>query len=569
MDQDRRKIITVIGSGGKTTVIYKEAARLRGLGKKVLVTTTTHMRCEEEYMCLTGRPEDICGLLQAEGYCIAGIPAGKTAAGSRSALETKGGNSISGQPENKDESEDKDGGSREASGEEKKGEKFGPLPRDVYVRVCEAADVVLVEGDGSRGLPVKYPGAHEPVIPENTTEIWLVTGMWALGQPLGEVTHRKESAMACLSQKLQQEITLDTRLTLTHMSILLEEGYLKPLAAGYPQIPVRIVPGQADSLYRKAAGAMLAAGFASAMRERETTAKAIPEQETETALASPQKAKMPLDPKWFLESPHLVICGAGHVAAALYRLALVLEYRITILDDRQEFASVDRFPGAEEVAVVDYDHIEAYLPREKGCYYAVLTRGHAGDKECVEAILRKPEGYGYLGMIGSRKKVEKTFMDLREEGFSEEQLADIHAPIGIPLGGQTPAEIAVSIAAQLVQVRNENTGGSFAVLPQKLRMLGEQEELCGGLAVIVRKSGSAPRGEGSMMFWQPSGEVTGTIGGGNLERQVIRELEALWKAVSGWGVYRKSYDVSPSDQDGLDMQCGGRVEVLLVLMDYR
>ena len=112
--------------------------------------------------------------------------------------------------------------------------KMKSLPKSVYEQVCAYADIVLVEADGSKGMPVKYPADHEPVIPDNVTEIHIVMGLRAIGHPIKDVCHRKELVVKCL------EVTEDTLLTMEHLQKLTEEGYINPLRKTYPKVSLKI-----------------------------------------------------------------------------------------------------------------------------------------------------------------------------------------------------------------------------------------------------------------------------------------------------------------------------------------
>ena len=240
----------------------------------------------------------------------------------------------------------------------------------------------------------------------------------------------------------------------------------------------------------------------------------------------------------------LILCGGGHVSLELAHIAGRLDFELHVLDDRPEFASPERFPTAK---LYCGDFISALdgLDRREDDYFAVLTRGHAYDTQCVERILRRP--FAYLGMIGSRGKAARARQTLLDMGFSPGQLDRLHAPIGLPLGGQTPAEIAVSIAAQLVQTRARR-GGSAAEAPAGPGML----------LTITAKEGSAPRGVGTCMLVAPDGTCTGTIGGGAMEfRARQRALELLAAGTERW---REVFDLS-ADAAELGMVCGGRVTV--------
>ena len=147
----------------------------------------------------------------------------------------------------------------------------------------------------------------------------------------------------------------------------------------------------------------------------------------------------------------LILCGGGHVSLELAHVASRLEFEVIVIDDRVEFANVARFPMAAQVICAPFLEALEALGSRADDYYAILTRGHAFDRECLEHVLRGK--YAYVGMIGSRTKVAAVRQALEGAGFSREILDIVHAPIGLPIGGQTPAEVAVSVAAQLIQHR--------------------------------------------------------------------------------------------------------------------
>lgn len=149
-------------------------------------------------------------------------------------------------------------------------------------------------------------------------------------------------------------------------------------------------------------------------------------------------------------APRLVILGAGHVAWHLARVATEVGFRIQVVDDRQKFANVDRFPGADVVVAP----IPAWLDQADipaSAYAVIVTRGHRHDLDALRALVTRD--LRYLGLIGSRAKVARLVEALRVEGLPPEHLARLHAPIGLDIGAVTPAEIAVAIVAELVAVR--------------------------------------------------------------------------------------------------------------------
>ena len=239
----------------------------------------------------------------------------------------------------------------------------------------------------------------------------------------------------------------------------------------------------------------------------------------------------------------LILCGGGHVSLELAHIAHRLDFEVTVIDDRREFANQERFPMAAQVLALPFPEALKRLGSRQDDFYCVLTRSHSFDRDCLAQILTGD--FAYVGMIGSRRKVAATMEALDAQGFPPEKLAAVHAPIGLLLGGQTPAEVAVEIAAQLVQER-ARLGPALTPPPERP----------GVLCVITRKSGSAPRGEGTWMLVAPDGQTVGTIGGGTTEHQAIRDALALWR--SGEAQAEKTYDLT-----GLDpaMICGGKITV--------
>lgn len=239
----------------------------------------------------------------------------------------------------------------------------------------------------------------------------------------------------------------------------------------------------------------------------------------------------------------LIICGGGHVALELAHIAARLDFEVHVIDDRPEFANRSRFPMAQVYCGEFVSALEE-LGNGPDDYFAVLTRGHVWDGACVAQILRGE--FGYLGMIGSRRKVAATRAMLLEEGFTAGQVDQVHAPIGLNIGGETPAEIAVSIAAQLVQVRAAHGGAKGPNLTGP-----------GIVATIVEKEGSVPRGVGAAMLVAPDGTCTGTVGGGALEFWV--KERAMERMGQNAGCWREIFDLG--DGAELGMVCGGKVTV--------
>jgi len=160
----------------------------------------------------------------------------------------------------------------------------------------------------------------------------------------------------------------------------------------------------------------------------------------------------------------LVICGAGHVGASLSRLAALLGYRATLIDDREEFVRREDFPEANIELVLAESWtgaVRATIDNGRGVSIAIVTRGHSEDEQCLRAALSSSTP-DYVGLIGSKRRTRIVLERLRESGVSSEQLARVHAPIGFDIGAVTPEEVALAILAEIVAVRRGGKGGSLS-----------------------------------------------------------------------------------------------------------
>ncbi len=152
--------------------------------------------------------------------------------------------------------------------------------------------------------------------------------------------------------------------------------------------------------------------------------------------------------------PRLFIFGAGHVGQALAHMASPMDLRVIVVDDRPDFANRERFPAAEEIRVQGFEKALQMAKFRPMDYVVIVTRGHAADESVLREVLRKNPQPVYIGMIGSKVKTAAVFQHLREEGLGEDQLGKVCAPIGLKIGGEKPAEIAVSILAQIIAHRH-------------------------------------------------------------------------------------------------------------------
>ncbi len=172
----------------------------------------------------------------------------------------------------------------------------------------------------------------------------------------------------------------------------------------------------------------------------------------QTAVIENQNTRIIVDPIRKVTTVYLF--GAGHVAVPTAHIASLAGFRVMVLDDRVEYASRPRFPDAHEVIVLErFDKAMKYLEMDVDSYIVIFTRGHLYDRQVLEQALKTQARY--IGMISSRRKRDTIYAALLEQGFSQSDLDRVHAPIGVPIGGETPEEIAVSIVAELIRERNK------------------------------------------------------------------------------------------------------------------
>jgi len=159
--------------------------------------------------------------------------------------------------------------------------------------------------------------------------------------------------------------------------------------------------------------------------------------------------------------PTLLIVGAGHIALPLAQLGKLCDFDVAVLDDRASFANHERFPTADRVIAAPFEAALREFPLDEDTYIVLVTRGHQHDVASLLVVLERPAAY--IGMIGSRRRVRAVFQLLEEEkGIPAARLARVHSPIGLDIGSETPAEIALSIMAEIIKVRRGGTGLSLS-----------------------------------------------------------------------------------------------------------
>ena len=177
-------------------------------------------------------------------------------------------------------------------------------------------------------------------------------------------------------------------------------------------------------------------------------------QGTARTVVLDQETELLVEP--VLSRPRLIVAGGGHVGLAIAKLGVQLEYEVTVIDDRPEFASRERFPGVSEVVNMDMVKALETMPIGWNSFVIIATRGHKLDSHCLRAAVKTEARY--VGLLGSKRKTILIAQMLRAEGISEERIRAVHAPVGLDLGGRTPAEIALSVLAELSVERYGGSG---------------------------------------------------------------------------------------------------------------
>lgn len=299
-------------------------------------------------------------------------------------------------------------------------------------------------------------------------------------------------------------------------------------------------------------------------------------------LASPvepeQSATLMIDP--YMETAELIILGGGHIAVPLANIGCLMGYQVTVVDDRPNFVTPERFAGEYKNICCNFDDIEKKMSFGRGSSVVIATRGHMNDMDCLRRVIKYP--VAYLGMIGSRRKVKAIKEQLLDDGISVEKIEKVRMPIGLDIGAQTPAEIAVCIAAEMIK---ERRGGSAGYLTEECALnkadqpndcelpsasdkdavqeaiMAAFENIPAALATIVQTKGSTPRKAGARMLVYRDGRTLGTIGGGCCGESEVR-LQAIDVIDDGIPrVHRISMTADVAAAEG--MSCGGTLEVFV------
>ena len=159
--------------------------------------------------------------------------------------------------------------------------------------------------------------------------------------------------------------------------------------------------------------------------------------------------------------PTLIIVGAGHVAQPLARLGKLIDFEVVVIDDRPQYANPERFPQADRVLAAPFRTTLRDWPIDSDTFIVLVTRGHSQDVECLLEVIDSPARY--IGMIGSKRRVRAVFDLLEQEkGISREKFDRVYAPIGLDIGAESPAEIGVSILAEIIKIHRGGRAESLS-----------------------------------------------------------------------------------------------------------
>jgi xanthine dehydrogenase accessory factor len=262
----------------------------------------------------------------------------------------------------------------------------------------------------------------------------------------------------------------------------------------------------------------------------------------------------------YLPKPRMLILGGGHIALALTKMAKLTGFNSVVFDDRPAFANEARFPDATEVICDDFSRVMERLNIRSSDYIVIVTRGHKHDTECLEGVLYGGEA-AYTGMIGSKRRVAIVLDQLAKSGHDKNRIDKVYTPIGLRIAAVTPAEISVSILAEIIQVKRAGTvkGVNLTCDIEIAEWLSEHGDEADALITILTTKGPVPRETGAKMAMNYEGRTAGTIGGGCAESDVMQTARTIIRD-GGWQVV--TVDMTDSaEEDG--MVCGGTMDAIV------
>jgi len=260
----------------------------------------------------------------------------------------------------------------------------------------------------------------------------------------------------------------------------------------------------------------------------------------------------------------LVICGGGHISIPIIKIGRMADFSVTVIEDRFSFANNATLAGANQVICEPFEQGLKKINGDKHTFFIIVTRGHRFDQLCLETII--PKENAYIGMIGSKIRINKVKDQLIENGIDPQKLEKVYTPIGLKINAETPVEIAISIMSEIIQVKNkkvQSCGYSKALLKAIKGEEGHQEKKI--LATIISRKGSAPREVGTKMliFLEKTIE---TLGGGCLEAEIkMKAFSMLIDNQPKAALHLVDMTGWQAEEDG--MVCGGIIEVFLEMIE--
>jgi len=259
------------------------------------------------------------------------------------------------------------------------------------------------------------------------------------------------------------------------------------------------------------------------------------------------------------KSYNIVVCGAGHISISIIKMCKLLDLPVTVIDDRLKFTNDAINAGADKVICDSFEKALDTIKGDKSTFFIIVTRGHRYDQECLEKIINKENAY--IGMIGSKVRVKRVLDYLADKDIPIEKLSKVHTPIGLKIGAETPAEIAVAIMAEIIEVKNKETG--FSTYSEELLdgILGEKyNKIPKAMVTIVSRKGSTPREVGTKMVVLKDGTMLGTIGGGCVEANIMQKA---FTAIDNDVCQLIQVDMTGREAEEDGMVCGGIVELFV------
>jgi len=263
--------------------------------------------------------------------------------------------------------------------------------------------------------------------------------------------------------------------------------------------------------------------------------------------------------EFMCQSYKVVVCGAGHISISIIKMCKLLDLPVTVIDDRLAFANDAIKAGADKVICEPFEKALKYIEADNGTFFIIVTRGHRYDQTCLHKIIDKKNAY--IGMIGSKIRVKKVLDYLEDEGIQREKLDKVYTPIGLKIGAETPAEIAVAIMAQIIEVKNKEIGSSTYSEELLKGVLDENYiDIPKAVVTIVSRKGSAPREVGTKMSVLKDGTMIGTIGGGCVEASI---RQTAFSSIDNQKCKLVQVDMTGREAEDEGMVCGGIVEIFV------